>query len=198
MKVAAPALLPILRSDTVGDLLARLYLSPDERVTLSDLAKALGVSLPTVVREVDRMVASGLLEEERVGRARRVWPNSGSVLFEPLSTLVALTYGPKPVLERLLADVPGVERAFVYGSWAARYRGEEGSTPNDVDVLVVGSADPDDMFEIAEQARQMVRRAVDIRSVRPEVWDNPAPGNAFLRHVRSRPLVELEIRGSER
>jgi DNA-binding transcriptional ArsR family regulator len=100
MKVSAPALLPVLRSDTVGDILAHLVLAPDEHVTLSDLAAAVGTSLPTVVREVDRMIAAGLLVEERVGRARRVWPNQQSPLYRPLAELVALTYGPKPVLER--------------------------------------------------------------------------------------------------
>jgi predicted nucleotidyltransferase len=177
--------------------LARLFLDPDERVTLSDLAAALKVSLPTVMREVDRMVASGLLEEERVGRARRVWPNRRSPLFEPLSTLVALTYGPKPVLERLLSDVSGVEQAFIYGSWAARYRGEVGGPPNDVDVLVVGRPDPDELFDIADQARHLVRRDVSIRALSADVWDDPKPRDAFLKHVRSRPLVELEI-GAER
>lgn len=198
MKVAAPALLPILRSDTVGELLARLFLAPEDRFTLTELSDALGVSLPTVVREVDRMLESGLLLEERVGRSRRVWANQDSALFEPLASLLALTYGPKPVLERLLGGVPGAERAFIYGSWAARYRGEAGGQPNDVDVLVVGTADADELFERADQARRLVSREVSVRQVARDVWDDPDPRDAFLKHVRSRPLVELELQGSAR
>ena len=196
MKVSASSLLPILRSDTVGDILAHLFLAPDEHVTLSDLAVAVETSLPTAVREVDRMVAAGLLVEERVGRARRVWPNQESPLYRPLAELVALTYGPKPVLERALAAVYGVERAFIYGSWAARYLGEPGDAPNDVDVLVVGEPDADELFAIADEARASLRREVNIRSVRPAVWHNPASKDAFLAHVRSRPLVELTIKGA--
>lgn len=196
MKVSAPTLLPILRSDTVGDLLAHLFLTPDERVTLSDLATAAGTSLPTVAREVDRMVTAGLLAEEKVGRARRVWPNQQSPLYQPLAELVALTYGPKPVLERALTDVAGVERVFIYGSWAARYRGEPGDAPKDVDVLIVGKPDPDELFSVAEVARQSLRREVNIRSVRPAAWNAPASKDAFLTHVRSRPLVELAVEGA--
>jgi predicted nucleotidyltransferase len=196
MKVAASALLPILRSDTVGDLLARVFLSPDRRYTLSELAADLGVSLPTVVREVDRMLDAGLLLEERVGRTRRVWANPESALYGPLSTLILLTYGPKPVLEDLLTEVAGVDRAVIYGSWAARYRGETGAAPNDVDVLVVGSADPDELFEVADRARRKVGREVNIRAVPAAVWDHPAPQDPFLQHVRRRPLVELALGGS--
>lgn len=198
MKVAAPALLPILRSDTVGELLARLFLSPEKRFTPTDLAVEIGVSLPTVIREVDRMLESGLIVEERIGRARRLHANQNTALFKPLATLMALTYGPKPVLEQLLAEVDGVDQAFIYGSWAARYEGESGGQPNDVDVMVVGSADRDELFELADQARKALAREVNIRSIPTQTWAESAPSDGFLQTVKSRPLVELEMRGSGR
>ena len=195
MKVTASALLPILRSETVGELLARLYLDPDHRYTLTELAKELGVSLPTVVREVDRMRETGLLREERVGRARRVWANRDSALYDPLSLLVALTYGPLPVLEQLLSDVDGIESGLIYGSWAARYRGETGPEPNDVDVLVIGAPDPDHLFDIADEARRLLHRDVSIRSIKPSVWSEADPRDPFLKQVKSRPTVELNLKG---
>ncbi len=84
MKVGPSALLPILRSDTVGELLAQLFLHPEQGFTLTELATDLGVSLPTVAREVDRMLTAGLVVQERVGRARRVSVNRESDLFLPL------------------------------------------------------------------------------------------------------------------
>ena len=41
----------------------------------------------------------------------------------PLTDLLAVTYGPLPVLNDLLAGVEGITQAFIYGSWAARYLG---------------------------------------------------------------------------
>jgi predicted nucleotidyltransferase len=193
MKVAAPALLPILRSDTVGNLLARLFLDSEQAVTLTELADELEVSLPTVMREVDRMIASGLAVEERVGRARRVRANTRSALFAPLTELIALTYGPKPVLEKFLTGMEGVDAAVIYGSWAARYRGQTGAEPNDVDVLVIGNADPDELFDVAERARKELHREVSIRSVSARAWNDPAPDDPFLKHVRSRPMVDLDL-----
>ncbi|WP_202869157.1 winged helix-turn-helix domain-containing protein [Kribbella antibiotica] len=179
----------------MGELLARFYLDPDRRYTLTELAKELDVSLPTIAREVDRMRESGLLTEERVGRARVVWANRRSVLYEPLSLLVALTYGPRPVLEQLLSDVAGVDSGLIYGSWAARYQGEPGAEPNDVDVLVIGAPDPDQLFDIADEARRRLRREVSIRSVKPSVWTDADPRDPFLKHVKSRPMVELDLKG---
>jgi DNA-binding transcriptional ArsR family regulator len=195
MKVGPPALLPILRSDTVGELLAQLLLHPERGFTLTELSTDLGVSLPTVVREVDRMLTAGLLVQERVGRARRVSANSASVLFRPLSEVISLTFGPRPVLEELLAGVDRVEGAMIYGSWAARYLGEAGAEPNDVDVLVIGSPDPDVLYDAAEAARHRLKREVTIRAVPSGVWHQLDPQDPFLRHVKSRPMVRLCLGG---
>ncbi len=75
---------------------------------------------------------------------------------------VVLTYGPVAVLGELLASVPGVAEAYVYGSWAARYRGQAGDVPRDVDVLVIGDADEDDLYEAA-RAAERTRLAAQLR-----------------------------------
>jgi len=83
---------------------------------------------------------------------------------------------------------------FPYGSWAARYHGEPGPVPVDVDVLIVGSADPNDLDEVAIAAQQRLGRAVNIRRVRPATWHDPDPTDPFLASVRARPLVALNPR----
>lgn len=193
MKVAAPALLPILRSDAVGEILARLYVAPPRDWTLSELAASAGVSLPTLTREVTRMVRAGLLEETRVGRTRVVRSNRSARTYEPLKRLLILTYGPVPVLEEELRGITGVQEAYVYGSWAARHEGVEGPEPNDIDVVVVGSADPDALFDAAERARRRLGREVDIRSMGASSWADGNSDDPFVRHVRSSPLVPLNL-----
>jgi predicted nucleotidyltransferase len=92
----------------------------------------------------------------------------------------------------LLATIDGAERAYIYGSWAARYRGEPGPVPGDLDVLVVGTADPDDVFEAAGAAERRLGREVNVRIVTPATWSGPA-ADPFLQSVRTRPLVELDL-----
>ena len=153
------------------------------------------MSLPTVLREVGRLVEAGLLTESGTGRPRWISANTDSLLFAPLAELVALTYGPIPVLTRLLSGVPGVEAALIFGSWAARYRGVRGAAPRDIDVLVVGSADADILFDVAEQGRAKLGRAVDIRQVTPQAWQDRRSNDPFLTEVRRRPHVPLELEG---
>ena len=192
MRTAPPALLPLLRSQVQGDLLALTYLSPDREFTVSEAAQRVGASVKAVQQEVGRLVEAGLLHDRRHGNNRLIRAATDSPLNGPLTELLALTYGPRPVLTRALAGVPGVRQAFIYGSWAARYRSEGGPPPADVDVLVVGDADADDLDRIARDAERVLHREVNIRRVRPHTFDAD-PREPFLAAIREQPLVELDV-----
>lgn len=190
MKVAPSALFPLLRSDTQGQILAALVLS-ERGETASDLARHVGVSLPTVTRELGRLVDAELLMSEPVGRRSVYRPNAAHPLAEAMREIALFAHGPQPVIARELADVPGIAEAMIFGSWAARRRGEPGPPPRDIDVLVVGRPDPDDLYDAAELAERVLRREVNVTSLTPAQWahvDDP-----FVATVRGRPLVDLQV-----
>jgi len=191
MRSPPPALLPILRSQVAGDLLALLYLHPDAEYSLTEAADAIHASLNAVHHEATRLAEAGLINARKRGNLRLVRAETDSLLSRPLTDLLAVTYGPLPVLTELLATVQGVAEAYIYGSWAARYRGEPGPIPVDVDVLVIGTAALDDLDDAAERAEQTLRRPVNIRRIRPDIWGQADPSDPFLQSVRSRPLVGI-------
>jgi len=190
-------LLPLLRSRVQGDLLALLYLHPNRDYSLTEAAALIGASVKAVHTEASRLIAAGFVRDSRRGNVRLLRAVTDTPVSRPLTDLLAVTYGPLPVLNDLLADVEGITQAFIYGSWAARYLGEPGPVPGDVDVLVVGTADPDDLDEIARAAQNRLGRPVDIRRIRPAAWASPDPADPFLASVRERPLVELHLPGQD-
>ncbi|RZS57722.1 MarR family protein [Microcella putealis] len=190
MKVKSSALFPLLRSDTQGQILAALVLS-ERGETASELARQVGTSLPTVTRELGRLVDAGLLVSELVGRRAVYRPNGAHPLAEATAEIALFTYGPEPVIARELATVPGIAQAMIFGSWAARRRGKPGPPPRDIDVLVVGGADLDDLYDAAERAEGVLKREVNITSLTPEQWANVDDG--FVATVRERPWVDLQV-----
>ncbi len=193
MRSAPPPLLPLLRSRAQGELLALLYLHPDREYSLTEAASLIGVSVKTIHTEASRLVTAGFANDSRRGNVRLLRAVTGALVTRPLTDLLAVTFGPLPVLTDLLAGAGGVTAAFIYGSWAARYLGEPGPVPHDVDVLVVGTADRDELEEIARSARARLGRPVDIRRISPAAWASTDPDDAFLASVRQRPLVELPV-----
>lgn len=193
MRTAPPPLLPLLRSQVQGELLALLFLHPDREYSLTDVAREIGSSVKAVHQEASRLVDAGLVTDSRRGNVRLLRAATDNPVARALTDLLAVTYGPLPVLTDLLGNVDGVEQAFIYGSWAARYQGQAGPIPVDIDVLVVGTADPDELQECAEVASNRLGRTVDIRRVRSKIWRAAKSSDPFLASIRSRPLCEIPI-----
>lgn len=177
-------------------MLATLFLDPERAFSLTDLARRAHASVRAVHAEANRLSAAQWVTEERVGNNRMLRANTDSVVARPLTDLLAVTFGPQPLLTQALTGVTGIERAFIYGSWAARYQGHAGGIPRDIDVLVVGDADPDDLADAVEVVAARLNREVNVRRVRPDRWANPAD-DPFLQSVQSRPLVELVLKGED-
>ncbi len=90
------------------------------------------------------------------------------------------------------ADLAGLVELSIFGSWAARYRGKRGSVPGDVDVLVVGRLDRDDVYDAADRAARRLHREVNPTVMSVQRWRMPQESaDPFVRELRGRPLVQL-------
>jgi len=191
MRTATPDILPLFRSSAQARLLARLFLYPDRQMSVSQLADSLGVNRATVQREAQRLELAGLVNRERVGRQLVVSANFDSLYGRELQSLLVKAFGPKTLLERELSNVPAIEEALIFGSWAERILGTPGPPPNDVDVLVVGNPDRRLLVRATTAVSEEIEREVNPTVVTSQAWAAPAPG--FLEIVKSGPLIPLEI-----
>ena len=189
MKTGPPVLLPLLRSPAQARLLAAVLLDPDTERPVTELAQLARTSLPTATREVRRAEGASIVTSRLLGGTRLVRGHTATPLYRPLAELLLLTFGPETVLRELLSTVHGIEEAYLFGSWAARYHGEPGQRPNDVDLLVLGEPDRAELDVVIAAAEQELRQGVDV-TVRPlNAWRERT--DPFLRFVRDRPLVRL-------
>lgn len=189
-----PLLLPLFRSQAQARLLTRIYLESDRSAPLAEIAAELGLDRAGVKREVDRLEEAGLVTTYRSGRQRLVRPNVESPYYSHLYGLLMTAFGPAAVIGPALAGIAGIEQAYLFGSWAARYAGKQGVAPNDVDVLVVGTADRGEVYRAASALSDVLRREVNPTIVSRERWD--AADEGFIRDVKSAPLVALDLSAS--
>lgn len=141
------ALLPMFRSKNQIQILAEVFWGPNDP-TGAELARRTGIPQQTVAREIARLERAGVLLTKQIGTAKIVHPQPGLPYLTVLRQLLAYAGGAVPMLARAFGDNPEIDEVFIFGSWAARYRGEPGPPPNDVDVAVV--SDSLTRFDLAE------------------------------------------------
>lgn len=189
---SAPPLLPILRSQQQGEILALLLGDPELELSLTEIATRLGVPHPSVYREIQRAEQAGLVTSRKIGNTRLVRANISSPYYSGLAEVLTRAFGVPAVLAEVLRGVDGITAAYIYGSWAARHEGQAGQRPvGDIDVLILGEPDRDQIYAALSTAEQRLARPVQA-TIRDSAWLESGSGS-FHDTITSRPLVELAV-----
>jgi DNA-binding transcriptional ArsR family regulator len=184
--------LPILRSQQQGEILALLLGDPNLELSLSELSQRTGAPHPSVHREVGRAERAGLVTSRKVGNTRLVRANVASPYYAGLADVLTRAFGVPAILEAALREVRGIDDAYIFGSWAARHAGTPGERPvGDIDVIVLGAPDRDELYDAVAAAERRLGRPVQV-SVRASDWLRSSSGS-FHDTVTSRPMLRLEL-----
>jgi DNA-binding transcriptional ArsR family regulator len=188
----APPLLPILRSQQQGEILALLLGDPDLELSLTEIAQRTGAPHPSVHREIERAEQAGLVATRKIGNTRLVRANTDSPYYAGLADALTRAFGVPAVLADALKQVEGISAAYIYGSWAARHAGQPGQRPvGDIDVLVLGAPDRDRLYDALSTAEQRLGRQVD-STIRDSTWLDSGTGS-FHDTVTGRPMLRLDL-----
>jgi DNA-binding transcriptional ArsR family regulator len=180
----APALLPILRSQQQGEILALLLGDPELELSLTEIAARTGAPHPSVYREIQRAEQAGLVTSRKIGNTRLVRANTDSPYYSGLAEILTRAFGVPAVLAEVLRDI--------YGSWAARHEGQPGQRPvGDIDLLVLGEPDRDQLYAALSTAEERLARPVQA-TIRDTDWLESGSG-AFHDTITSRPLLRLSL-----
>jgi predicted nucleotidyltransferase len=189
MRSAAPALLPVFRSQLQADILAALLLDPDHEYSMTDLAQRFGAPLSTVHGEVGRLTEAGLLSRRNIGHSAMIRANPVNRLVEPLTELLLLSWGPLHVIADEFAALEGAEQVLIFGSWAARYHHRHGPPPHDLDVLVVGQPTRQAVYDAADRAQHRLEMPVNPVIRTSDAWRHAA--DPLVQQIQSSPLVTV-------
>lgn len=190
MRSQAPPLLPVLRSQLQGLVLYEV-LTSDEGWTAAELARALDEPESSVHRETRRLLAAGLLTATQVGRAAVLRSNDNNPVTGPLRQMLIISFGPRKVLRIALNDVAGIDRAYIFGSWAARFVGLPGPAPGDIDLLIVGSPARGAVDLALDGLEARLRREIHVTFVSAKAWSEAS--DPFVRNVRDNAFVPLDV-----
>ncbi|MEN8234719.1 MAG: helix-turn-helix domain-containing protein [Actinomycetota bacterium] len=184
-------LLPLFRSKALVAILEQLYVvGAGEDRSISDIARSADLPYTTTQREINRLMNAGLVTTRAVGRSRLVTVARDHAATQPIRTLMMLTVGPRHRIARAIDGLDGVHRAFIHGSWADRYLGNWGEPPADIDVLVIGGVDQQELYDRLQPVEMALGIQVNPIVVSLQDWE--AADSGFLKSVAAGPLIPVD------
>lgn len=183
---------PLFRSEQQLAILAVLFADGASDVPIGELADRAGVAQATASREVARLAEHGLVITRPLGRNTLVTANWSLSWAKELQSILLQTVGVLGRLGDVLRSIGGIEEAYIFGSWAARYTGEPGPPPRDIDVVVVGSVPLRNVRRACRSVEEELRIDVNPVVVDPPQW-HAAKVEPFIAQIKGQPLVQIAL-----
>ncbi len=177
-----------LFTQTQQRVLALLFGQDRRDFSISELISGSGAGSGAVQREVAKLVASGLVEQRRVGNQKRYRAFAGSPIHAELVALVHKTIGlAQPLREALQPLQDQIALAFVFGSVAKR----TDSAHSDIDLMLVSDTlGYAELMAVLDPLEDRLGRPVNpTLYTHDELHDRLRKGNAFLQRVLEQPKV---------
>ncbi|HEX8209111.1 MAG TPA: nucleotidyltransferase domain-containing protein [Longimicrobium sp.] len=151
--------------------------NPESAPHVRALERITGLSPASLKNELDRLLTLELLIRRNDGNKVRYCVNEESPLWAQFRALVRQLSAPVDVLPYALAEVDGVESAFIFGSFAKGSVREE----SDIDVMVLGDQiDAPSLTRHVIEASVLLGREVNVVQTTPTELRS---GNKFYRNV---------------
>lgn len=121
------------KSELRRKLLLVFFTNMDNRYYLREMAKMLEVDSTNLSRELKRLEDEGLFQSEFSGHQKYFFLNKTFPLFNELKSTINKTIGVPSILNSFFSNIPGIKRAFIYGSFA---KGTDKQN-SDIDVCLI-------------------------------------------------------------
>ncbi len=176
-------------------VLATLFLRPDERFHVRELERITGVSAGSLHRELKAMAESGLLLREKVGNQVFYQADAHCSIYEELAAIFRKTIGLTSLLKETLSDFGDrIHVAFVFGSMASGRQ----SARSDLDICVLGEVSLLEVVTALSAVQEIVRREVNPVVMTTTKFSNLAvKGDRFATRVLSEPKLFVKANEDE-
>ena len=165
----------LITSKTRINILLKFFLNPDIHAYLRELATEFGESSNAVRIELNRLTKAEVLESKPNGRTIQYRANLSHPFFSELSSVIRKMVGLDQVIEKVLSELSGLERAFVTGDYAS------GRDSGLVDLVLVGAIDRSRLEQLTTKTEMLIQRKIrtlvvsetEYRKLKPRFTEEP-------------------------
>jgi predicted nucleotidyltransferase len=172
-----------------GEILNLMFLNPDKKYYLAEIAKILGRESSTYQKYIESFIEDGIFQDERIGNMRFFWLNKDYLLYTEIKNIISKTIGVEAQLKTLLNETDFVETAFIFGSFAS----DKFNSNSDIDLFIIGQVNQDSFIERITKLETQISRDINYHIYsKNEVLNKINIENDFINNIFSRKIILLK------
>lgn len=178
-----------LFTKTQQRVLGLLYGQPQRSFYTNEILRLSGMGVATIKRELDSLLAVGVLQMTKVGNQHHYQANPECVVYAELIGIVKKTVGLVDVIREILLPLSAdIGWAFVFGSIAS---GKE-NVASDIDLMIIGDLSYADAVAALYPVQQMLGREINPKIFSLQDWRQTLKSNdVFAREVMEKPRMDV-------
>lgn len=137
-------------------VLMRLFLNPEQRTYIRELADEMNVSPSQVSEELKNLSATGLLHVEKNGRLIHYGANQAHPLYPELHSMVRKALGMDKILESILERLGELEMAILLDDYA------QGKDTGIIDLALIGNINRDNLADLVKKTENYIGRKIRV------------------------------------
>ena len=178
-----------LFTTTQQKVLGLLYARTEKSFYTKEILRLTGMGVATIKRELDRMVASGILTMTKIGNQHHYQANPECPIYHELLGIVKKTFGVVDIINLALSPIADhISCAFIFGSVAS---GKETSA-SDIDLMIIGDVSFTEAVTALYSVQETLGREVNPKIYNKKEWNQMRGNNdAFVRELLSKPRINV-------
>lgn len=177
----------LISSKTRVEILKILTLNPESSLNINELSRRTGFSLRGVEKELKNLLTGGILRREISGNQHRYQLDPLCPIHQEIKAIITKTVGLAELVKQALISVEKkIERAFIYGSFAA---GDYGNK-SDVDLFIVTELSGLKLAELLGEVQNEIGRPINVSQFTADEFNQRKEQNDhFLNRVFEGPKI---------
>ncbi len=176
------------RSKITIKILGYLFLNPQKKHYVNELAKILEVDPGNLFRKLREMENEGILVSESRGNQRYFWLNKKYRLLKEIKRTYEAEYGITDLLKEKLEALRGLQEAYVFGSFASNALKDE----SDIDILLVGKHSSIEAKRVILPLQKIIGREINIVDISlKELKSRRRKKDDFIKNIFSRKFIKI-------
>jgi predicted nucleotidyltransferase len=170
-------------------LLTFAFAHPGESHYVRELAVHIDEDPGNLSRELKALEKEGLFIARRRGNLKLFALNESYPLYPELKQMIAKTSGIEGSLRAVCAGIPGIQKAFIYGSYAKNTEHAQ----SDIDLLIIGDITGDAVTEGIHTVEVQFNREINVSSYTEKEFEREkVKDGSFLQQVVRGKIIVLK------